>query len=140
MSIVVEKRNVLPFSNVDQSDLDRKVLDERLKQWRNGGRKQLEKDVNWEGAPQLVEDLNAYLKQFNFEEKQAFIKGMLFVKEMHSLPHYKCKECCDTGYVRQMDGAIPLNAEAAKISYMEGDAGSPDGMVCFSAPSKCTEC
>ena len=39
MSIIIEKRNVSPFSNVDQRDFDKAVRDARLKQWRNGGRK-----------------------------------------------------------------------------------------------------
>ena len=63
MSIIVEKRNVSPFSNVDQIDFDKAVRDARLKEWRNGGRKQLEEDVNWKGAPQRVEEINSYLKQ-----------------------------------------------------------------------------
>tara|TARA_R110002012_G_C11480664_1_gene594996 strand:+ start:398 stop:820 length:423 start_codon:yes stop_codon:yes gene_type:complete len=140
MSIIIEKRNVSPFSNVDQRDFDKAVRDARLKQWRNGGRKQFEKDVNWKGAPQRVEEISSYLKQFSFEEKQAFIKGVLFIKEMHSLAKHDCEKCLDTGWVREITGIWPPDREEAEESYSKGQAGSPDGAHCFTEPSKCTEC
>jgi len=141
MSNTITKRNVKPWSNVDQQDLDKTILDERLRLWREDGRKRAEKMTNYEGPPPNTDGaIKEVFKQFNNEEIKVFIKGMLFIKDMHTLPRYSCKECSDTGYVRHMGGIMPLDSKAAKAEYMQGRSGSPDGMVCFSAPEKCTKC
>ena len=116
MSNTITKRNIKLWSNVDQRDLDKTILNERLRLWRE------------------------VFKQFNNEEIKVFIKGMLFIKDMHTRPRYSCKECSDTGYVRHIGGIMPLDSKAAKAEYMKGRSGSPDGMACFSAPEKCTKC
>ena len=141
MSNTITKRNVKPWSNVDQQDLDKTILDERLRLWREDGRKRAEKMTNYEGPPPNTDEaIKEVFKQFNNEEIKVFIKGMLFIKAMHTLPRYSCKECSDTGYVRHIGGIMPLDSKAAKAEYMQGRSGSPDGMACFSAPEKCTKC
>ena len=141
MSNTITKRNVKPWSNVDQQDLDKTILDERLRLWREDGRKRAEKMTNYEGPPPNTDEaIKEVFKQFNNEELKVFIKGMLFIKDMHTRPRYSCKECSDTGYVRHIGGIMPLDSKAAKAEYMKGRSGSPDGMACFSAPEKCTKC
>jgi len=141
MSNTITKRNIKLWSNVDQRDLDKTILDERLRLWREDGRKRAEKMAHYEGPPPNTDGaIKEVFKQFNNEELKVFIKGMLFIKDMHTRPRYSCKECSDTGYVRHIGGIMPLDSKAAKAEYMQGRAGSPDGMACFSAPEKCTKC
>ena len=121
MSNTITKRNIKLWSNVDQRDLDKTILDERLRLWREGGRKRAEKMANYEGPPPNTDGaIKEMFKQFNNEELKVFIKGMLFIKDMHTRPRYSCKECSDTGYVRHIGGIMPLDSKAAKAEYMKG--------------------
>ena len=61
--------------------------------------------------------------------------GWLF--NMRKKPVYKCKVCNDTGFVREVGGVFMLDPEGAKKSYLAGKAGSPDGLMGYSAPAEC---
>ncbi len=129
------------WTNIEQARQDDSVRTERLKLWREGGRKKFEETCNYQKPSHNDPDaFKTYLEGKSSDYKKGFITGMLFIKDIHSRPKQKCKTCLDTGWVREVTGMFSLNRDEAKESYDKGEAGSPDGFHCYSEARKCEEC
>ena len=133
MSIKITKRNTKVWTNVDQHDLDRQITEERRKGWQQL-LKQIRKDHT---IPMTLEELQEWDKGLTTKERTLVYIGLAGFNNLIRKPVYKCKICNDTGFVREVGGVFMLDPEGAKKSYLAGKAGSPDGLMGYSAPDKC---
>ncbi|HAT65958.1 MAG TPA: hypothetical protein DCS66_15405 [Flavobacteriaceae bacterium] len=133
MSIKITKRNTKVWTNVDQHDLDRQITEERRKGWQQL-LKQIRKDHT---IPMTLEELEEWDKGLTTQERTLVYIGLAGFNNLIRKPVYKCKICNDTGFVREVGGVFMLDPEGAKKSYLAGKAGSPDGLMGYSAPDKC---
>ena len=133
MSIKITKRNTKVWTNVDQHDLDRQITEERRKGWQQL-LKQIRKDHT---IPMTLEELQEWDKGLTTKERTLVHIGLAGFNNLIRKPVYKCKICNDTGFVREVGGVFMLDPEGAKKSYLAGKAGSPDGLMGYSAPDKC---
>jgi len=141
MSIKITKRNPKVWTNVDQYDLDREIKEERRKGWTK-----MIKLIHKESAeknytiPPTQEALLKWEKGLTTKERKVLRIGLAGFDSMRRKPVYKCKVCNDTGFVRTANGVFMLDSKGAKKSYLAGRAGSPDGLIGYSAPDKCQQC
>ena len=133
MSIKITKRNTKVWTNVDQHDLDREITEESRKGWQQL-LKQIRKD---HPLPMTLEELQEWDKGLTTKERTLVHIGLAGFNNLIRKPVYKCKICNDTGFVREVGGVFMLDPEGAKKSYLAGKAGSPDGLMGYSAPDKC---
>tara|TARA_R100001143_G_C3332973_1_gene120383 strand:+ start:145 stop:564 length:420 start_codon:yes stop_codon:yes gene_type:complete len=133
VSIKITKRNTKVWTNVDQHDLDRQITEERRKGWQQL-LKQIRKDHT---IPMTLEELEEWDKGLTTQERTLVYIGLAGFNNLIRKPVYKCKICNDTGFVREVGGVFMLDPEGAKKSYLAGKAGSPDGLMGYSAPDKC---
>jgi len=133
VSIKITKRNTKVWTNVDQYDLDREITEERRKGWQQL-LKQIRKDHT---IPMTLEELQEWDKGLTTKERTLVHIGLAGFNNLIKKPVYKCKICNDTGFVREVGGVFMLDPEGAKKSYLAGKAGSPDGLMGYSAPAEC---
>jgi len=133
VSIKITKRNTKVWTNVDQYDLDREITEERRKGWQQL-LKQIRKDHT---IPMTLEELQEWNKGLTTKERTLVHIGLAGFNNLIKKPVYKCKICNDTGFVREVGGVFMLDPEGAKKSYLAGKAGSPDGLMGYSAPAEC---
>ena len=86
------------------------------------------------------EELEEWHKGLTTKEQTLVHIGLAGFNNLIRKPVYKCKVCNDTGFVRGVDGFFMLDSDKAKKSYRAGRAGSPDGLIGYSAPDKCQQC
>ena len=133
---LAKKEEMKVWANVDQHSLDDAVVEYR----RKGGQlllKQIRKDHT---IPMTLEELQEWDKGLTTKERTLVHIGLAGFNNLIRKPVYKCKVCNDTGVVRGVDGFFMLDSDKAKKSYRAGRAGSPDGLIGYSAPDKCQQC
>ena len=133
---LAKKEEMKVWTNVDQHSLDDVVVEYRRKGWRIM-LKQIRKDHT---IPMTVEALQEWEKGLTTKERILVHIGLAAFNNQIRKPVYKCKVCNDTGFVRGVDGFFMLDSDKAKKSYRAGRAGSPDGLIGYSAPDKCQQC
>ena len=133
---LAKKEETKVWANVDQYFLDDAVVEYRRKGWRLL-LKQIRKDHT---IPMTLEELEEWDKGLTTKERTLVHIGLAGFNNLIRKPVYKCKVCNDTGFVRTANGVFMLDSEGAKKSYLAGRAGSPDGLIGYSAPDKCQQC
>ena len=130
---LAKKEEMKVWANVDQHSLDDAVVEYRRKGWQLL-LKQIRKDHT---IPTTLEELQEWDKGLTTKERTLVYIGLAGFNNLIRKPVYKCKICDDTGFVREVDGFFMLDSKGAKKSYLAGKAGSPDGLMGYSAPDKC---
>ena len=133
---LAKKEEMKVWANVDQHSLDDAVVEYRRKGWQLL-LKQIRKDHT---IPTTQEELEEWHKGLTTKEQTLVHIGLAGFNNLIRKPVYKCKVCNDTGFVRGVDGFFMLDSDKAKKSYRAGRAGSPDGLIGYSAPDKCQQC
>ena len=133
---LAKKEEMKVWANVDQYDLDREIKEYRRKGWQLL-LKQIRKDHT---IPTTLEELQEWDKGLTTKERALVHIGLAAFNNLIKKPVYKCKECSDTGFLREIGGFFLLDQEGAKKSYLAGKSGSPDGLTAYSAPAKCSKC
>jgi len=133
---LAKKEEMKVWANVDQYFLDDAVVEYRRKGWQLL-LKQIRKDHT---IPMTLEELEKWDKGLTTKERTLVHIGLAGFNNLIRKPVYKCKVCKDTGFVREAGGVFLLDSEGAKKSYRAGKAGSPDGLIAYSAPDKCQQC
>ena len=133
---LAKKEETKVWANVDQYFLDDAVVEYRRKGWRLL-LKQIRKDHT---IPMTLEELEEWDKGLTTKERTLVHIGLAGFNNLIRKPVYKCKVCNDTGFVRTANGVFMLDSKGAKKSYLAGKAGSPDGLIGYSAPDKCQQC
>ena len=133
---LAKKEEMKVWANVDQHSLDDAVVEYRRKGWQLL-LKQIRKDHT---IPTTLEELQEWDKGLTTKEQTLVHIGLAGFNNLIRKPVYKCKVCNDTGFVRGVDGFFMLDSDKAKKSYRAGRAGSPDGLIGYSAPDKCQQC
>ena len=138
---LAKKEEMKVWTNVDQHSLDDAVVEYRRKGWTK-----MIKLIHKESAeknytvPMTQEAIVKWEKGLTTKERTVLRIGLAGFDNMRKRPVYKCKVCNDTGFVRGVDGFFMLDSDKAKKSYRAGRAGSPDGLIGYSAPDKCQQC
>ena len=133
---LAKKEETKVWADVDQYLLDDAVVEYRRKGWQLL-LKQIRKDHT---IPTTLEELQEWDKGLTTKERTLVHIGLAGFNNLIRKPVYKCKVCKDTGFVREAGGVFLLDSEGAKKSYRAGKAGSPDGLIAYSAPDKCQQC
>ena len=133
---LAKKEEMKVWANVDQHSLDDAVVEYRRKGWQLL-LKQISKHHT---IPTTLEELQEWDKGLTTKERTLVHIGLAGFNNLIRKPVYKCKVCNDTGFVRGVDGFFMLDSDKAKKSYRAGRAGSPDGLIGYSAPDKCQQC
>ena len=136
LEALAKKEEVKVWTNIDQYFLDDAVVEYRRKGWRLL-LKQIRKDHT---VPTTLEALEEWDKGLTTKERTLVHIGLAAFNNLIKKPVYKCKECSDTGFLREIVGFFLLDQEGAKKSYLAGKSGSPDGLIAYSAPAKCSKC
>ena len=136
LEALAKKEETKVWANVDQYLLDDAVVEYRRKGWRLL-LKQIRKDHT---IPMTLEELEKWDKGLTTKERKILHIGLAGFNNLIRKPVYKCKVCNDTGFVRTANGIFMLDSKGAKKSYLAGRAGSPDGLIGYSAPDKCQQC
>jgi nitrogen fixation protein len=133
---LAKKEEMKVWTNVDQYDLDREIKEYRRKGWQLL-LKQIRKDHT---IPTTLEELQEWDKGLTTKERTLVHIGLAAFNNLIKKPVYKCKECSDTGFLREGNGVFLIEQEKDKKSYLAGKSGSPDGLIAYSAPAKCSKC
>ena len=133
---LAKKEEMKVWTNVDQYDLDREIKEYRRKGWQLL-LKQIRKDHT---VPTTLEALEEWDKGLTTKERALVHIGLAAFNNLIKKPVYKCKECSDTGFLREGNGVFLIEQEKDKKSYLAGKSGSPDGLIAYSAPAKCSKC
>ena len=136
LEALAKKEEVKVWTNIDQYFLDDAVVEYRRKGWRLL-LKQIRKDHT---IPTTLEALEEWDKGLTTKERALVHIGLAAFNNLIKKPVYKCKECSDTGFLREGNGVFLIEQEKDKKSYLAGKSGSPDGLIAYSAPAKCSKC
>ena len=136
LEALAKKEEVKVWTNIDQYFLDDAVVEYRRKGWRLL-LKQIRKDHT---VPTTLEALEEWDKGLTTKERALVHIGLAAFNNLIKKPVYKCKECSDTGFLRKGNGVFLIEQEKDKKSYLAGKSGSPDGLIAYSAPAKCSKC
>jgi len=136
LEALAKKEEVKVWTNIDQYFLDDAVVEYRRKGWRLL-LKQIRKDHT---VPTTLEALEEWDKGLTTKERTLVHIGLAAFNNLIKKPVYKCKECSDTGFLRKGNGVFLIEQEKDKKSYLAGKSGSPDGLIAYSAPAKCSKC
>ena len=141
LEALAKKKEMKVWADVDQYLLDNAVVEYRRKGWTK-----MIKLIHKEAAernytiPMTQEAIVKWEKGLTTKERTVLRIGLAGFDNMRKRPVYKCKVCNDTGFVREVSGVFMLDSKGAKKSYLAGRAGSPDGLIGYSAPDKCQQC